>query len=402
MAARISAACSPRSRSTSRPRPDARPGRRWTASRPSARAGCARSGSRSPDMSALLALRLVTYLLVFTGVAALYGAALIGPLGAGLVVLAILVGWGHEQARARGAVRPALGYCLVGTAAVAIAVDLFYLAYSLLDGMVHLLSFLMLVAAASISFSLSFLVVYVVFLVLGTWMLILNHVVTELEQAGREGAAGSSTRRVFFRGPLTRVSLVAAAITFALAGGLFFIIPRVGQAALPLRAQLGRMVTGFSDRVDLGSFGDIESDRSVVMRVYLTDERVEPATLPELRWRGVAFDQFDGLAWSSAGATRRYIRRGAGGDFGIGLPRGTGPALRQEIFLEPMGTDAIFGAPRMLRLEAQSPTLVVDDMGGLSTSSATARLHYVVESELEGTIRPAAPARPAPGLPAAE
>ena len=31
-------------------------------------------------------------------------------------LLAILIGWGHEQARARGAVRPALGYCLVGTA----------------------------------------------------------------------------------------------------------------------------------------------------------------------------------------------------------------------------------------------------------------------------------------------
>jgi len=377
-------------------------------------------------MSALLALRLVTYLLVATGVAALYGAGLIGPVGTGLVVLAILVGWGHEQARARGAVRPALGYGLVGAAAVAITVDLFYLAYSLLDGMVHLLlflillrlfvrrglrdlrdagllSFFMLVAAASISFSLSFLAVFVVFLVLGTWMLILNHVVTELEQAGREGAASSATRRVFFRGPLTRVSLVAAAITFSLAGGLFFIIPRVGQAALPLRAQLGRMVTGFSDRVDLGSFGDIESDHSVVMRVYLTDERVEPASLPELRWRGVAFDQFDGRAWSSAAATRRYLRRGAAGDFGVGLPRGMGPLLRQEIFLEPMGTDAVFGAPRVLRLEMHSPALVVDDMGGLSTASATARLHYVVESELEEPSRPLAPGpRPAPGLTTAD
>lgn len=377
-------------------------------------------------MSAVLALRLVTYLLVATGVAALYGAGLIGPVGAGVVVLAILVGWGHEQARARGAVRPALGYCLVGSAAVAIMVDLFYLAYSLLDGMVHLLlflillrlfvrrglrdlrdagllSFFMLVAAASISFSLSFLAVYVVFLGLGTWMLILNHVVTELEQAGRGGAATTATRRVFFRGPLTRVSLVAAAITFSLAGGLFFIIPRVGQAALPLRAQLGRMVTGFSDRVDLGSFGDIESDHTVVMRVYLTDERVEPASLPELRWRGVAFDQFDGRTWSSAAAMRRYLRRGAGGDFGIGLPRGTGPLLRQEIFLEPMGTDAVFGTPRVLRLEMRSPTLVVDDMGGLTTASATARLHYVVESELEAPGRPIAPgAGPAPGLAAAE
>ena len=375
-------------------------------------------------MSALLALRLVTYLLVLTGVAALYAAALVGPVGASLVLLAILVGWGHEQARARGAVRPALGYGLVGAAAVAILIDLFYLAYSILDGMVHLLlflillrlfvrrglkdlrdagllSFFMLVAAASISVSLGFLVVFVIFLVLGTWMLMLNHVVTELERAGHAGGGGAaSTRRVFFRGPLTRVSLVAAAITFFLAGALFVVIPRVGQAALPLRAQLGRMVTGFADRVDLGSFGDIENDRSVVMRIYLTRD---PATLPELRWRGVVFDQFDGRAWSSAVAPRRYLRRGAAGDFGVGLPRGTGPVLRQEIFLEPMGTDAVFGAPRVIRVEMASPGLVVDDMGGLSTSNASGRLHYTVESEVETLGRPSvSAARPAPPLGPAE
>jgi transglutaminase-like putative cysteine protease len=377
-------------------------------------------------MPALLALRLVTYLMVCTGVAALYVAQLIGPLGAALVVLAILVSWGHEQARERGQVRPALGYGLVATAAVAITVDLFYLAYSLLDGMVHLLlflillrlfvrrglkdlrdagllSFFMLVAAAAISFSASFLFVFIAFLLLGTAMLILNHVVTELERAGRAGEAGATIRRVFFRGPLTRVSLIAAAITFALAAGLFFVIPRVGQAALPLRAQLGRMVTGFSDRVDLGSYGDIESDHSVIMRVYFSDARVDPTTLPDLRWRGVAFDHFDGRAWSSTGAPRQALRRSMAGDFPLGLPRGTGPVVRQEIYLEPMGTDAVFAAPRALRLEMQSPLVVTDDMGALSVSSAAARLHYVVESELEG----AGPARAAvrrrtPPLSAAE
>ena len=361
-------------------------------------------------MPALLVLRLVTYLMVGTGVAALYGAGLIGPLGAALVGLAILIGWGHEQARERGAVRPLLGWSLVATAAVAIAVDLLYLAYSLLDGMVHLLlflillrlfvrrglkdlrdagllSFFMLVAAAAVSFDPSFLLVFVLFFVLGTSMLMLNHVVTELEQAGRRGSAGTESRRVFFRGPLTRVSLVAAAITFSLAGGLFFIIPRVGQAALPLRAQIGRMVTGFSDRVDLGSFGDIENDHTVVMRVYLTDERVDPARLPTLRWRGVAFDHFDGLTWSGMAAPRRFLRRNVGGDYGIGLPEAGAPILRQEIYLEPIGADALFGAPRVLRMELRAPALVVDDMGGLSTSHAPARLHYQVESELESPDR---------------
>lgn len=378
-------------------------------------------------MLALLALRLVTYLLVGTGVAALYGAGLIGPLGAALVGLAILVGWGHEAAREREAVRPALGMGLVGAAAVAMVVDLFYLAYSLLDGMVHLLlflillrlfmrrglkdlrdagllSFFMLVAAASVSFSVGFLFVFVIFLALGTWMLMLNHVVTELEQAGRRGVAGTATRRVFFRGPLTRVSLVAAAITFSLAGCLFFVIPRVGQAALPLRAQIGRMVTGFSDRVELGSFGEIENDHTVVMRVYLPEEGVDPTALPELRWRGVAFDRFDGRTWSAANTPRRFLRQSGAGDFGVGLPRAAGAPVRQEIYLEPIGSDAIFAAPRALRVEMRAPVLVVDDMDGLSVANATARLHYVVESEVEapGWSRRVEPGRKTPGLSATE
>jgi protein-glutamine gamma-glutamyltransferase len=377
-------------------------------------------------MPALLALRLVTYLMVCTGVAALYLANLIGAAGAALVVVAILVSWGHEQARERGAVRPALGRTLAATAAVAIAVDLFYLAYSLLDGMVHLLlflillrlfarrglrdlrdagllSFFMLVAAASTNFSLSFLFVFITFLLLGTWMLILNHVVTELDLAGRPGDVTTTSRRVFFRGPLTQVSLVAAAVTFSLAAGLFFVIPRVGQAALPLRASIGRMVTGFSDRVDLGSFGDIESDRSVIMRVYLADEWADPATLPGLRWRGVAFDRFDGRTWSSGVAPRRYLHRTVAGDFGLGLPRGTGPVIRQEVYLEPIGSDAVFAAPRALRIEMRAATLVVDDMDGLSTASPSARLHYVVESEMDGPDRRLdARRRLSPALTAAE
>jgi hypothetical protein len=117
----------------------------------------------------------------------------------------------------------------------------------------------------------------------------------------------------------------------------------------------------------------------------------------------VAFDQFDGRAWSSTGAPRQALRRSMAGDFALGLPRGTGPVVRQEIYLEPMGTDAVFAAPRALRLEMQSPLVVTDDMGALSVSNAAARLHYVVESELEGLgAARAAARRRAPPLSAVE
>src|SRR6266542_6938058 len=91
-------------------------------------------------MSPMLALRLVTYLLVCDGIAALLLAGLIGPLGAALVVLAMLASWWLERARQRGVVRPAVAWGLVGTAAVAIAMDLAYLASTALDGMVHALT----------------------------------------------------------------------------------------------------------------------------------------------------------------------------------------------------------------------------------------------------------------------
>src|SRR4029450_1729380 len=106
---------------------------------------------------------------------------------------------------------------------------------------------------------------------------------------------------------------------------------------------------------------------------------------------------------------------------GGGPSRGRGPLLTQEVFLEPIGTEVIFAAPRALRREARAPEITLDDMGAITVPSPAARLHYRVESELEtpppaaglrweGRVPPAAPAaaryleppppRPSPRAPA--
>jgi transglutaminase-like putative cysteine protease len=356
-------------------------------------------------MSPYLALRLVTYLLVCNGVASLLLAGLIGVPGAALVVLAMLASWWIERARERGIVRAWMAWSLVGTAAVAIAMDLMYLAASALDGMVHLLlflilgrlfvrrslrdlkdagflSFFLLVAASSATFSSGFFLVFTAFLVLATWMLMLQHVVAETERATTPGRQAASAR-VDFRGRLARVSLVGAAFTFVITGMLFVVIPRVGQAALPLRTKLGRMVTGFSDRVELGAFGEIESDKTVMMRVYVTGDSLSPELLSNLRWRGIVFDRFDGRTWAVGGSERFPLRRWPDGRFHLTTPRHPGPLLTQDIYLDPIGTDIIFAAPRAARLRLARGSVHVDDMGSLSVPSASDRLHYQVESELE-------------------
>ncbi len=354
-------------------------------------------------MSPLLALRLVTYLTVADGIAALLLAGLIAPLGAALVGAAVLASWWLERARERGTVTRVLSWALVVIAAGVLATDLLYFASTVLDGMVHVLlflilarlimcrslrdlrdagflSFFLLVATASVTFSMGFLAVFVAYLALATWMMMLNHIVSESDQAGRRDLM---VTRLGLRGQMIRVSLAAAAGTFTIAGVLFFLIPRVEQATLPLRAQFSRMVTGFSDRVDLGSFGDIESDKTVVMRVQFRDDGTDPNALPNLRWRGIVYDSFDGRTWSVGRSDRRSLSRGQGAQFVLGSPRGRGPVVRQEVYLDPIGTDIIFAAPRPLRLDLRAGTINLDDMGSVSVPTEAARLHYVVESELE-------------------
>src|SRR5215469_6944544 len=354
-------------------------------------------------MSAFLALRLVTYPLVGVGVVALLLAGLLDPLGGVILALALIGSWAIDQVRDRMPVRPAFGWALVTTAAFAIGIDLLYLAQNLLDGMVHLLlffillrlfrrrslkdlrdagflSFFMLVAASAVTFNVSFLFIFIAFLVLGTWMLILHHVVAESERArtGAELMGGIGPRS-----PLFGMSLIAAAGTFALAGLMFFVIPRVGQAALPFRAELGRRISGFSERVELGAYGEIESDQTVVMRVRFPDSIEEPQRLPNLRWRGLAFDRFDGRVWEAGPRQRVLLRREPSGD--LAPPHGSGPIVRQEIFLDPIGADAVFVAPRVLRLELGATAVAMDDMGSVVLPAVPTRLQYAADSELELT-----------------
>ena len=57
--------------------------------------------------------------------------------------------------------------------------------------------------------------------------------------------------------------------------------------------------------------------------------------------------------------------------------------MRQDVYLDPIGTDIIFAAPRPLRLDVRAGAINLDDMGTVSVPTEAARLHYVVDSELE-------------------
>jgi hypothetical protein len=367
-------------------------------------------------MAMPIALRIALYLLVADGMFALYLADFLGPRGALLVAGLLVTTWVVQPRQPGAPDRLAFVPLLVPVAALASVVDVLYLAQNALDGLVRLLLFLvfyklatlrsvretrtiaflaffMLVASSGSAFGVGFLFAFVGFVALLSWIALLQHVASEA--AAGPGAVGQAVP--------TRLLVVLAGIAalsiFLVAGGLFFLLPRVGLATLPLRARLGQMITGFSERVELGAYGSILTDSSVVMRVHLPDE-VQPERLPNLRWRGVVLDTFDGQAWSVRHPRQTRLVRPNGGGFDVGLLRESGRFLRQEVFLEPIGSEVVFAAPRVLRLTlATNSFLAMDDMGTVFVSSTGARLRYTVESELEGpTVLGAGPARPVPPL----
>src|SRR5205807_6759092 len=169
---------------------------------------------------------------------------------------------------------------------------------------VAFLGFFLRVAAAPFTFGVGYLFVFLVFLVAGTWMLMLYHIAVESERATARPDAGAAG----LGRDLLGLSLGASVATLAITGALFFVIPRIGQAALTLRTHTSRMVTGFSERVELGSFGQIETDGAIAMRVRIPEQAVgEPDLLPGLRWRGVALVPSDGRPWSVARRERSQV-----------------------------------------------------------------------------------------------
>jgi protein-glutamine gamma-glutamyltransferase len=93
-----------------------------------------------------------------------------------------------------------------------------------------------------------------------------------------------------------RLAIVASTATcgiLVITAGLFLIVPRTARAAAMLFPNAPHL-TGFSNVVDLGAFGEISRDTHPVIHV-LSYSR---ALLPNLKWRGTALSRFDGKRWS--------------------------------------------------------------------------------------------------------
>ena len=228
---------------------------------------------------------------------------------------------------------------------------------------VYFMSLLQLIIASELTRAVTFGVIFVVFMILLVTAMVFSHFL-------KEGALG----RVRLRKPVFAIVVLTMVFT-----SLFFIVlPRTPQRFIGKSHFRGIKTIGFSDKVDFGSFGDFKLDQTVVMRIELNRE-----VSPPYYWRGKTMDYFDGISWRNTTKQKNRIIKLAD-EFLFSLyDRNT--AVIQDVFLEPIDSDAVFGMAKIAAVNADTFSLIMDDDMDISMPGRfSKRVRYTVYSDLSG------------------
>lgn len=179
------------------------------------------------------------------------------------------------------------------------------------------------------------------------------------------------------------VALVLLTLIFVLAMPLFLVAPRAGSAALTRSGGALTNFIGFSESVTLGEIGELKRDNAVVMHVRL--EESQPVA--DLRWRGIALDEFTGRGWKKSFEARYTTeKKNDKGFFQIGPAEALHQRTTQTVFLEPIESPVLFAASRPIAIQGDFPLLRVDGEG-----SVQARRHEferMIYKALSDTTQP--------------
>lgn len=220
-----------------------------------------------------------------------------------------------------------------------------------------LLGSLMVVAGAVINAGINYPLLFAAYLVVATMTLLLNHLVSEGERLGLRTAASVAKEGMRARAFLWRAAVQVAAIAGIGAVVTFVAFPRWGVGVF-LRGGLARDTqSGFSNTVELGDFGRIKSDATVVMRIEPVDGDVW-GPRPDWHLRGSSFDAYAGGRWFHEGDVEAEI---ANAPYGYKALRSGG---RIPLRSSSKATPEIVEIPGFERsLEVLLATVTLEDIG---------------------------------------
>lgn len=258
----------------------------------------------------------------------------------------------------------------------------------------YLISFFEMLLAAGLSLSPTFLVSLSIYLVSGVSTIIAFEIYKAKRRLKPVGTRLLVARdSLLFRRPSRRrgpaspnieirrlpvLSIVFLLLIIVLALPLFLVAPRAGVAAFTRRGSGLTNFIGFSENVQLGELGTLKENDQVVMHVRIDDSSA--SSTRDLKWRGVALDEFTGRAWKKSLEARRAEKRveercETGSEparSGCGIfPLDTAEPLHrltiQTIFLEPMDAAVVFAAPRPVAVQGPFSFLRMDGEGAIQS-----------------------------------
>ncbi len=250
------------------------------------------------------------------------------------------------------------------------------------DVLVNVLAFGHLIAATVLDTDLTWALCFAAFVVLAPWSMVLAHLRREIERNyGADGAAEGSgspevatilrSRRIV--APRFLASIAALSVPAFVGTALVFLFfPRLGFGLIVAGPRWGSQLTGFSDRIELGDFGLLEDDPTVVARVTPLPAQKNPPRFLGAYLRGTAFDAYDGRAWrrTQKATVRvpvlpelgwRMMRNPSAEYFLHGSATAWRPRARLRVALDPIDPPVLFVTPDTrtisipARIDAGSP-----------------------------------------------
>lgn len=224
---------------------------------------------------------------------------------------------------------------------------------------IQALSLLHLVAATVLTTGFEYALIFVVFVIVLPWMLALTHLRGEIEihyvapeskippglgPPSEKAKEVLRSRRIAGAGFLGWTAALSIPL-FLVTAAFFTLFPRVGMGFLSLGENAGRTVAGFGPDVQLGGFGVIRDDPTVVLRVTPNDHVPGGVNNEHFRLRGTSFDHYEDARWSRSDTEAPENLQELMGFYQL-LRRGRQSATRElDIVLDPLDEQVLFLPP---------------------------------------------------------
>lgn len=269
-------------------------------------------------------------------------------------------------------------YSISGVLLAAVKLTLFLQFYFLLSPKgeaeykwLFLLSFIQLISTTGLTTQFSFSFFFLLYLISATFAYSALHLKREVETYGPYGKKGQEEIEAFMASrdvvsfPHVITTLLIAVLVMLSTITIFYFTPRPSARYLyrtdneTVDRSLLEKLVGFSKRVDLGIFGHIQEDDTIAMKIEVSEP--EEALRRDLRWRGSAFDHYDGRSWSDSFTEEedRKIEKKGEEDFFVLDRESSGwskEPFRHTIYWEGHSPSLIF-----------IPSTMMDHPGGVAT-----------------------------------